>query len=59
MSKTLQKTFRASPAPWAGVENAAPPAHSTANQRVIELAIEARGRRAGTRTAHAIHRLHA
>jgi len=47
MSKTLQKNIRVTPEQWARIEDAAQSTHSTANQLVIELAIEALDRRVG------------
>jgi len=57
MSKTLQKNIRVTPEQWARIEDAAQSTHSTANQLVIELAIEALDRRAWPRTAHEIRLL--
>jgi len=59
MTKTLQKNIRVTPEQWARIEDAATSAHSTANQLVIELAIEALDRRARPRTAHEVRLLRA
>jgi len=57
MPKTLQKNIRVTPEQWARIEDAAQSTHSTANQLVIEFAIEALDRRAWPRTAHEIRLL--
>ena len=57
MSRTLQKNIRVTPEQWERIENAAKSGHSTANQLVIELALEALDRRKWPRTEHEIRLL--
>ena len=57
MSRTLQKNIRVTPEQWERIEDAAKSTHSTANQLVIELAIEALDRREWPRTEHELRLL--
>ena len=57
MVQTVQKNIRVTPEQWARIENAADKRGISANQLLVELAIEALDRREWPRTEAEIHLL--